>query len=267
MKLNDTMSGLNVVDYLIDNPKAMIVINHGFAEHVGRYDWLATEFNKAGYSAIVYDVKEHGDSIGKIEHYEDFIADLRGVVVYAKSLDPNLPIFNFGHSMGGLITALFGMMFGDMVNGQILSGPAVGLLPAVKGIKKPFLNIAGSILPNMMISNVVEDDICSDIEVVNAYKADPKVLSKARAQFLKEFAIKAPEYLLNNIKAYECDVLILHGEKDIIVPPSVSEYFYNHIESSDKERIVYPHLYHEILNEKEKDHIFKDILMWLEKRI
>lgn len=267
MKLNDTMMGLNVVDNLVDNAKAIIVINHGFAEHIGRYDWVSDQLNAHGYSVVRYDVKEHGDSLGKVEHFTDFIADLRGIVVHARTIQPGIPVFNLGHSMGGLITALFGLEFGEMVDGQILSGPALGHLPAVAGIKKMGVSLLAKIAPNVMIKNVVENDICSDPEVVEAYKNDPKVLTHSRSKFIYEFAVAAPQYILDNVKSYECDVLLLHGEKDIIVPVELSENFLGNISSQDKELIIYPKLYHEILNEKSKGQVMSDILEWLEKKI
>lgn len=267
MKLNDTMMGLNVVDNLVDDSKAIIVINHGFAEHVGRYDWVTEQFNAAGYSVVRYDVKEHGDSIGKLEHFTDFIADLRGVVVHARSVQPGVPVFNLGHSMGGLITALFGLEFGEMVDGQILSGAALGHLPAVAGVKRLGLSLLAKLAPNFMVKNVVENDICSDQEVVQAYKNDPQVLTHSRSQFVYNFAVVGPQYLLDNAKSYECDVLLLHGEKDSIVPEQLSEDFLGNISSTDKELIVYPNLYHEILNEKTKGQVMADILEWLQRRI
>lgn len=267
MKRNDTMNGLHVQDDLVDNPKAVIVINHGFAEHMGRYDWVCEMLNTNGYSVVRYDVKEHGKSIGKVETYQDFIADLRGVVLHARHSQPDVPVYNLGHSMGGLITAMMGIEFGDLVAGQILSGPAVGFLPAVKGIKKPFLKMTGALLPNIMIKNVVEDDISSDPDVVTAYKQDPLVLRKARAQFLRSFAVEAPQFIYDNAQRYKCNVLILHGDQDTIVPPQVSEWFYDHIGSVSKHRITYPGMYHEILNEPNRMDVMDDILNWLENQL
>ena len=267
MKLNDDMVGLHVVSDLVEQPKAMIVINHGFAEHIGRYDWVVEQFNKHGFSTVRYDVKEHGDSTGKISSYQEFIADLRGVVLYAKGLHSDIPVYNLGHSMGGLITALFGLEFGELVDGQILSGPALGKLPAVSGIKSAFLSLVAKFAPDKLIKNVVGDAICTDPKVVEAYNSDPKVLTHARAEFLREFTITAPEYLLNNMKSYDCDVLVLHGSDDSIVPVTLSKTFIKTIASIDKELIMYDGYYHEILNEPIKQDVMNDILNWLNKRI
>ena len=69
----------------------------------------------------------------------------------------------------------------------------------------------------------------------------------------------------NGIYKYPC--LILHGGGDQIVAPDSSKYFYDHISSTDKQLKIYEGLYHEILNEPEKDTVIEDIRLWIEARI
>ena len=55
----------NKIYYKMDkilNSKASILINHGFAEHLGRYDYLADKLNKNGYNVYRYDLRGHGRS-------------------------------------------------------------------------------------------------------------------------------------------------------------------------------------------------------------
>lgn len=256
------LGGIHCIVNRVSNSKGTIIITHGFAEHVGRYDWLCQKFNDAQYNVWRYDVREHGDSIGSVHSYKDFVEDLKMVVSDVLGHTEG-PIYTFGHSMGGLITALFGVFYGDLIDGQILSGPALGALPAVKGIKGKTLQLAGTYLPNLKIRNVVENDICSVPEVVEHYKKDPKVLRSARAQFLKIFSLDATHAIIRSWDQYQCDVLVLHGEDDVIVPIALSEAFISGISSESKQFIRYPNLYHEILNENEKETVFKDIFVWL----
>ena len=44
----------------IDNPKAVVIIVHGFAEHIGRYDYLTNKLNNRDYSIFRYDARGHG---------------------------------------------------------------------------------------------------------------------------------------------------------------------------------------------------------------
>lgn len=265
-------SGSVELNYKLDRAKkskAMVIFNHGFAEHLSRYDYVSKAFNDAGYSTLRYDLRGHGETLspkGHIDSYKDFIADCKALVDYAKSLYPEEAIYILGHSMGGFVSVLYGLTYPDSIEGQILSGPALGDLPAVKGIKKVALKTASSLLPKLMISNPVEDAICSDPKVVEAYKKDPLVLKKATLNFYKEFTITGQEALRNSLENYDLPVLILHGEKDSIVPASLTQTFMNSIQSKDKERKIYPGLYHEIFNEFEKDNVIKDAIQWLDDR-
>lgn len=69
------------------------------------------------------------------------------------------------------------------------------------------------------------------------------------------------------IKNFNYPGLIIHGEDDKIVPKACSEYFYDHISSGDKAIKIYKGLYHEILNERRKNEVIRDIVGWIEKRL
>lgn len=258
---------LNIKINEMANAKAIVVINHGFAEHVGRYDWVVQELNLAGYSCVRYDLRGHGETDSKrghIDSYEQFISDCEYVVDLAQALDPSKDVFILGHSMGGLVSVMAALSFPDKIKGQVLSGPGLRDLPAVRGIRKPMLSFISKVAPNLMLPNPVTNQICSDIEVVNGYKADPLVLKKASARFLCEFTVEASKFVDQNIHQYDLPVLIVHGEKDSIVPVEIGQFFFDSIASVDKEFIVYEGLYHEILNEKSRGLVMSDIIAWLD---
>ena len=50
---------------LVEDSKAVIVIVHGLAEHLGRYDYVAEKLNDWGYSVYRFDNQGHGKSEGK----------------------------------------------------------------------------------------------------------------------------------------------------------------------------------------------------------
>ena len=256
---------LNVKENPVENAKAVVVINHGFAEHMGRYDWVCDTLNASGYSVVRYEVRNHGQTSALLESYRDFINDFDLLIDRVASTYPGLDIFTLGHSMGGMITGMYGLVHAEKLKGQILSGAALHYVPAIKGIKKPVLDFVATVFPNMMIKNIVDEGLCSVSEVVDKYKRDPLVLRKAPAVFYREFTIQAPKFIEEHVEDYTLPVLLLHGEKDTIVPPSISEWFYDKIQSSDKTRITYPNLQHEILNEYAKEEVMGDIINWLDK--
>lgn len=253
-----------------EKPVANIVINHGFAEHLNRYDYVTRVLNTANLGVYRYDLRGHGRTESKkgyIDDFMDFVLDADEVVNLAKEEYPNLPLFMLGHSMGGFITLCYGIENPNKLQGQIFSGAAVRRLPIVNGIKGNMIKLLGNIVPNLNIKNNLTKDICSVKEVVEEYSKDPLVLKEAKLKLHIEFLIRGTEWIEKNIEKYKYPCLITHGEKDKIVPKETSIYLYNKISSKDKEIKIYDNLYHEILNEKEKDRILSDMINWIYERI
>src|SRR5438477_11919237 len=85
------------------DPKAIVVIAHGYAEHSGRYDHVGVALAEAGLSAWALDHAGHGlskgDDRGNAGSVEDVIADMDTFVTLASASAPSLPVFLIGHSM------------------------------------------------------------------------------------------------------------------------------------------------------------------------
>lgn len=255
---------------MIDDPKAIILINHGFAEHLLRYDYTAQRFLEAGYGVYRYDLRAHGRSkskLGHIDSFNDFVGDSNEMVDLIIRENKDIPIFMLGHSMGGLITALYGAKYRDKLKGQLFSGAMLDYSPSVKGIRKPIFNFTNIFFKKLYIKNPVDDFICSDKDVYDDYMKDTLVLKKASLNFYVEFLINGVNTLNKDIKDYNYPFFMIHGEMDKIVPKEFSLSFYEKAPSKDKEIKIYEGLYHEILNEKIKDQIIEDMVNWLDKRI
>ena len=55
------------------NPVANIIINHGFAEHLNRYDYVTRVLNTANFGVYRYDLRGHGRTESKKGYIEDFM--------------------------------------------------------------------------------------------------------------------------------------------------------------------------------------------------
>ncbi|MDL2310537.1 alpha/beta hydrolase [Peptostreptococcaceae bacterium OttesenSCG-928-C18] len=260
---------LRYEDNSVDNPKAIIVIVHGFAEHIGRYDYLTKKLNDNGYSVFRYDARGHGLSLSKLGHMKDYsemVDDLFEIVNFLKNNNQNIKIFTIGHSMGGNIAANFGIKFPNILEGQLFSGAALENIQSATGIKKSLLKISSKLFNKLYIPNPVDDAISSDKNVVYEYMKDPLVLKRATIGFLNQFIIKATENIWENVERYSYPCFIGHGVDDRVVLKEASENFYKCISSEDKTLKLYDSLYHEIFNEQQKDYVIKDYIDWLDER-
>jgi acylglycerol lipase len=258
--------GLWAAMHPVERPRAVIVIVHGLCEYAGRYDQVVSALNGFGYSVYRFDNRGHGRSDGSrgfVENYIQYVDDAELVVARAIKENPGLPVFMLGHSMGGFITAFYGIKYPDRLKGQILSGAAVTLSPMVKDLEG-FDYKAAALDP---IPNALAELVSRDPAVVKAYVEDPLVLKEFTMKLMGEVLITGAKRLMADMNHYQYPCLILHGGADQIVPPDASRYFYEHIASKDKTLKVYDGLYHEILNEPEKDLVLQDIRQWVEAHI
>jgi acylglycerol lipase len=249
---------------LVDRPRALVVIVHGLCEHAGRYDYVVDRLNACGYSVYRFDNRGHGRSGGDrgfVEDYEQFVDDADRIVALARQDNEKTPVFMLGHSMGGFIAAAYGVKYPDRLAGQILSGAAVILLPAIAPMESVDYNAAA----REPIPNSLADVVSRDPAVVQAYKDDPLVLKEFTTKLMGEVLIRGAKRLMEQMGKYRYPCLILHGGGDQIVPADASRYFNEHIASTDKTLKVYDGLYHEILNEPERDTVLADIRAWIDR--
>ncbi|MED1919597.1 alpha/beta hydrolase, partial [Bacillus thuringiensis] len=92
-------------NYEAEEAKAVIVIVHGAMEYHGRYEAVAEMWNHIGYHVVMGDLPSHGTTSrsqrGHIDSFDEYIVEVKLWVKEARKY--RLPIFLFGHSMGGLI--------------------------------------------------------------------------------------------------------------------------------------------------------------------
>lgn len=253
---------------IVENSKAVIVIVHGLCEHLGRYDYFTKRLNETGYTVYRFDNRGHGKSAGErgyVDSFQDFFEDADKIVNMAIEENKHAPVFMFGHSMGGFITAGYGMKYTNKLKGQILSGAAVIELPIFEDLKR---NNYFESHPMEKSPNALSSLICRDKKVVEDYDNDPLVLKETNLKLLGEAFVKGPTWIKENVKNYTYPCLILHGENDQIVIREASKWLFENISSKDKNIKIYPKCYHEILNEKEEKHIvIEDILNWIEAKL
>lgn len=261
---------LNCVINKAENENAIIIIVHGLAEYLDRYDYVVEKFNDANLTVVRYDNRGHGHSGGEradLNDFNDLIKDADSIVEFVKKENPNIPVFMLGHSMGGFIAASYGINYKSKINGQILSAAAAAIPDQVKGIKGHTVKFINKILPKVKIKNNLGNVVSRDMEVVNNYKTDQNVLKKVTARFYYQFLLLGIPWLIKNLDKYEYPCLILHGGNDKIVNVNSSKSLFDKISSKEKKIKIYDSLFHEILNEKEKDIVIKDIISWIYSQV
>lgn len=246
-----------------DNPKAVAVITHGLAEHLGRYDALAETLVNNGFTVYRYEQRGHARSEGKRTYFEDFNEmpdDLKTIIDLAKEENPERQIFLIGHSMGGFTAAAFGTKYPGKVKGIVLSG-------ALTRYNNQLFGPLPMELPaETYLDNELGEGVCSDPAVVEAYANDPMVEKKISVALINQFGTGIT-WLKENAGSFKDPVLVLHGNEDGLVAEKDSRDFYGDIASKDKTLKIYALLMHEIFNEPSKYKIYEEVVAWIEERL
>ncbi|MCF7823461.1 MAG: lysophospholipase [Candidatus Marinimicrobia bacterium] len=250
--------------------KGVVLMTHGIAEHSGRYEHIAKSLNAAGYSVVAFDLRGHGNSSGKrnyVNSFQDYLNDLEEVLTRTKEKFPSLPLFLFGHSMGGGIVTLFTIERKPDVRGILLSAPSVKVSDDISPLLQKISGLLSIIAPKLPAVKLASADISKDPLVVEAYDNDPLnyrggILARTGSELLK--STKSIGALASTIRL---PILIMHGTSDKLADVSGSKMLYGKVGSADKTLKLYEGLYHEILNEPEQDQVKSDMIAWLDAHI
>ncbi len=122
-----------------DEPRGVVQIAHGVAEHARRYDRLARALTAAGYAVSSHDHRGHGASVSAevalggfgAAGWSGLVADLVALGEQLRTDRPGLPLFLLGHSMGSFALQQAILDHSDLYAGVVLSGStALDLLAA-----------------------------------------------------------------------------------------------------------------------------------------
>jgi len=250
-----------------DEPKAVLVIVHGFGEHSGRYKNVVNKVIQQSFVVYSFDHRGHGKSPGKRGHitqWNEFLEDVKNFLKLVGDEQKDLPLFLMGHSMGGLIVLNYAISNPQGLKGVIASGPLLAQ-PGISPVLLLLSKIMSKIWPGFSIDTKLDVNLISrDPEVIKAYQEDPLVHSMASARFGTEITA-ATDWTLAHANKFNLPLLILHGQADQLVPEHGSATFFGNAATKDKERQLYPNGRHESHNDIDRETVLNDLQNWLQK--
>ena len=250
------------------DPRAVVVISHGLAEHGGRYPEVAARLVANEYAVYALDHRGHGRSGGpraNIERFAYLVSDLGTFAGRAQREHPGAPVFLLGHSMGGAIALACALRYTGSLKGLALSAPALATGETVSPFKRLTLRLLSSLAPNTGALTLPAAAISRDPAVVEAYEQDPLVFRGAiPARTIVEL-LRAMASFPAGAQDLRLPVLIQHGTADTLVPLAATRPIYDTLgQPKGRTLRTYEGLYHEIYNEPERDRVLADLAVWLE---
>lgn len=253
--------------WIPSEPKAVLLVIHGFGEHSGRYMNVVDTVVPEGIAVYALDHRGHGKSEGKenyVKKFTDFTSDVGSLEEIARKAHPNLPLFVLGHSMGSLIATQFMTNHANQsdVAGLILSGTGGSFGPEINGVTIFLAKVLGAIAPKLSIpSNLDPNFISHDQEVIDAYVNDPLVhYEKITTKLAKEM-MGATKDMIPAASSINLPVLIQIGTEDDTF--SMKQEFADAFPHDDSTFHHYEGFRHEVYNEEKKEIPLNHLKDWI----
>ncbi|GGJ19102.1 hydrolase [Deinococcus roseus] len=247
-----------------------MIVHHGYAEHLHRYQHLIDLVNELGFHAFGFDQRGHGHTTtpptALVEDFDRHVQDSLEFRVFLREKYPDLPVILFGHSMGGLLAVRSAEANPRGVDGVILSSPALLIGTDTPPFVKTLSTVLSQITPNLQVVPLDSAKISRRTEMVAAYDSDPLVYhGKVKARTGAEM-LRASANVWYGTAQWNLPTLIFHGTQDGLADIDGSRRFYAEIRSQDKTFQEFDGGFHELLNDTIADEVFALIHQWLNAR-
>jgi alpha-beta hydrolase superfamily lysophospholipase len=264
---------LRVVGRPITDPRGVVVIVPGFAEHAGRYARLMGDLAARGYGSYVYDPRGHGRSSGMRGHtpgWDTLGRDLSAVVddlEKAGDLSPRRALW--AASMGALLAAEWlPSQPPGRFHGLVLVAPYFAPAQAPPAPRVLLAQTVGTLVPWLAQPHGLRGrEMSRDPNVIAAYDADPELNRVMSARYFNEMRRAQARIARRGAEGLDLPVLLVHGAEDPISSLEAARSFMRTARGAGSETLVYPGLRHEPLNEIDRLRVFADVTRWLDRNV
>ena len=275
--------------------KGLVQLSHGMAEHKERYRDFMSFLADRGYLVFINDHRGHGESVKNDLDYGYFydqkgdyiVNDLYHLSLYFKKEYPGLPLYLFGHSMGSLVVRKYLQHYDDTIDKLIVCGspsrnPLVKFALLLTDImiffkgdryRSPLINdLAFGSFDKRFAGDLTNRWLSVNEENVKEYNQSKKNgFIFTLNGFRNLFSLMADVYDKHRyqVKKPELPILFIAGKDDPVIG-SMDKWhqaimFLKKCGYKDVEGIAYADRRHEILNEKERLIVYKDVGHFMEK--
>ncbi|WP_274363612.1 alpha/beta hydrolase [Paenibacillus thermotolerans] len=278
--------------------RGALQIAHGMVETAARYERFASALTEAGYAVYANDHLGHGQTAGDVslvgtsgdDGFRRMVEHMRRLNGIIRERYPQTPLFLFGQSMGSFLAQRYASDYGDTIRGVILSaasgnmGPIIhaGVYLAKREMKRKGPHYRSKLLRALTFggynrsfrpTRTEYDFLSRDPEEVDKYINDPYCGVTATSQFYynlftglrdihkMEQLERIPKKLSIHLLSGDRDPLGKNGKGVLRLYRT-----FRKLGIEDVTIKLYPGGRHEMLNETNRDEVFRDMIGWLDER-
>ncbi|MFP7699654.1 alpha/beta hydrolase [Candidatus Phytoplasma pyri] len=223
----------------VANAKANVIITNEITSNSKKYKNLVNTLKKNKYNVFLYDIRGYNKSAyNKIanDNLEILLKDLQKILIFLKN-NQQLPNFLLGNMISGILNNCYILKYND-VNGVI------NIATPTTIFKSYFLDLKNNYKLNLIKNNL-----------------------KINPIFIQNVIIPGINYLNENLDKYNVPFLVLHGQKDSIVPYDNSTNFFTIVNAINKKMKLYENSAHDLFNDNNHQQVNTDIIEWLNQQI
>lgn len=282
--------------------EAILQITHGMVEYIERYRGFAEFLNEQGFLVVGHDHIGHGESVASQEDWGYFaqpnpsdvlVADMHKLREMTQEEHPGVPYFMLGHSMGSYMLRKYLSLHGEGLTGAVIMG--TGCIPDKTTkmgmtVAKLLAKLYGWRHRSRLIQKLSYDKpykqfdvsggdennswLTKDTEIVKAYYANPKCTFVFTLNaYMGLFEAVLFDNQAENIDKIPKDLplFLVSGADDPVGNMGKGvKAVYDKFRDAGIEDItwkLYENDRHEILNELDREQVYRDILAWLKVRL
>ena len=255
-----------------DAARAQVLIVHGLAEHIGRYEHVAATLTAQGFACAGIDCRGHGRSGGRRGHvssFDEYLADVATLREAAQVRHPGRPIFLLGHSQGGLVALLSSLSDSEHLAGCIVTAPMLEVHPSTRPAAplRALASLAARVSPTISLPAGLDATLISrDPRVVEAYVGDPFVFRRVTAGWYVA-SLRAMAEVWRLAPQLAVPLLAMSAGADQLTNPEAVRRWVSLAGGPGARAVAWPGLRHEILNEPEREEVLERVVAWLREQV
>lgn len=290
-------------NFLASSPRALRVYggdaDRGFGPGagVGGGSSFVRELGLNGFDVHAFDHVGHGDSGGLEAYFPSFEAMVDDVIAHARSLTAGngshetrmdgtkvegadaaarevvggkpLPLYLFGHSMGGAVAVLASMREPALFDGMMLCSAATEPPGHIVGLWGSILYYAAAVVslfaPRLEIYPMGKNTRLPEMQLL--FESDPlNSMAAVRGRVAHSFLLAYQE-IASGLERVVIPFIAMSGGLDTLVNPSAAKRFHSGAASKDKEFHIQDEFWHNLLVEPGKEENWRMYINWIDKRV
>ncbi|CCG08297.1 alpha/beta hydrolase [Pararhodospirillum photometricum] len=252
------------------DPVAVVVALHGFNDHAGAFETAGPALAARGLLVFAYDQRGFGRAPGRgtWPGAARLAADARAAVQAWRARAPNTRLYLLGESMGGavaLAAATGPDAPPDLVDGLILSAPAVWARSTMPWAQRAVLWLAARLVPGLTLTGRSLGRYPSDnLPLLERLAEDPLWIRATRVAAMAGI-VDVMDLAYARAGTVRGPVLMLYGLNDQIIPATPTRDVARRLpEPPPHQRLaVYPEGWHMLLRDLQAARVLDDIAAWV----